>query len=243
MPYREGENEVKTGEDLEEKPNKEEANSFLESERKKRNKQLIIQIISSIMAGLIIIGLLSWMVYSLKQENESLKESISVLEQTNKANQKYVEMISKLQPRIDKRFIRIITAEIVKNANKYNIKPELIIAIIHRESSFNPISVSNKDCIGLMQINPKVHKEKLKKRDVSYYEASHIGNNIDIGCEILRKYLNKNDNNVRKALKNYVGGNHEKYVNDILNIYANLTVNYDKNKKTKEKKEKSKNGN
>lgn len=178
-------------------------------------------------------------------ENQNIKAQYKNEKKFNRKQrqQHYTKMISALQPRLDKRFIDIIVNEIIKSSKKYNLRPELIIALIHRESSFNPISVSNKNCIGLMQINPKPHKEKLEKRDISYYQASYVKYNIDIGCEILKKYIKQNNNDVRKALLNYVGGHHKTYVKDILGTYANLTVNnnYTKIKEAKNKTKKLRN--
>ena len=42
-----------------------------------------------------------------------------------------------------------------KNAQRFSIKPELIYAIIHTESYYNPIGRSNKPSYGLMQIIPQ----------------------------------------------------------------------------------------
>lgn len=39
-------------------------------------------------------------------------------------------------------------------ADKYNIEPELIMAIIHTESFFNPLAISSKGARGLMQLIP-----------------------------------------------------------------------------------------
>ncbi len=42
-----------------------------------------------------------------------------------------------------------------KNAKRFKLKPQLIFAIIHTESYFNPMAVSSCNAIGMMQIIPK----------------------------------------------------------------------------------------
>ncbi|MFQ5620856.1 MAG: D-alanyl-D-alanine carboxypeptidase family protein [Candidatus Nanoarchaeia archaeon] len=41
---------------------------------------------------------------------------------------------------------------LVKYANQYNMKPEWLAAVIHRESSWNNVAISISGCIGLMQV-------------------------------------------------------------------------------------------
>ena len=45
---------------------------------------------------------------------------------------------------------------------EFNICPELLEAMAYRESRFTADAV-NKKCVGLMQINTKVHKERIEK--------------------------------------------------------------------------------
>ncbi len=43
---------------------------------------------------------------------------------------------------------------VVATADRYAIAPELVSAIIHAESHFNPVAVSDKGAVGLMQLMP-----------------------------------------------------------------------------------------
>jgi len=45
--------------------------------------------------------------------------------------------------------------DIVKNANKYNLEPELVAALMYVESAYYPRAVSHADACGLMQVVPK----------------------------------------------------------------------------------------
>ena len=49
---------------------------------------------------------------------------------------------------------------------KYNVCPELILAIIEQESSGNPNAV-NGDCKGLMQVSEKWHKDRMERLGVT----------------------------------------------------------------------------
>jgi len=45
--------------------------------------------------------------------------------------------------------------DIIENANKYNLEPELVAGLMYVESSYYPIVVSHADACGLMQVIPK----------------------------------------------------------------------------------------
>jgi len=133
------------------------------------------------------------------------------------------KLIQTKQPKLDP----IITTEIAKAVHKYSIKyqlpPELIIAVIERESTFRSTLVSNAGCKGLMQINVKFHQEKLKKLNVKGNEIHHINNNIHIGCMILNEYY-ESTGTIAKALKKYVGGHQPDYIHNILSSFTNLII-------------------
>lgn len=89
-------------------------------------------------------------------------------------------------------------------ANRYQIKPELIYAIIETESSFNPFAVSHANAYGLMQVIPStagkdVYHRILKKPGVPTKKTLFTAKeNINIGTAYLhilqQQYLNKINN-------------------------------------------------
>jgi len=83
-----------------------------------------------------------------------------------------------------------------------NIDPDLVMAVIEIESSYNIMAVSNKDCKGLMQINVKVWKKELKIEESKIFDIDY---NIMLGIEILKIYIKKADNNIPLALSFYNG--------------------------------------
>jgi hypothetical protein len=132
-------------------------------------------------------------------------------------------IITRLQSRLDPMLAREIADAIQKYSNEYKLPPELVIHIIDRESRFRPLAKSKADAVGLMQIMTKAHKDKLKKMNISPEEAYHIDNNVKLGCWIFREYFDK-EKDIKKTLLRYVGGNHEKYVEDILIAFTNEAI-------------------
>lgn len=134
-----------------------------------------------------------------------------------------VPAIMKLRPQLDKRVAQQISDSIIKYSRKYQIPPEFIVWLIKRESRFNVLAVSKMGAIGLMQVMPKAHRDKMEQLKIGKAELYHIDNNVHLGSRILREYYDKTGS-IDKALKKYVGGSHPSYTNDILVGYANETI-------------------
>ena len=85
-------------------------------------------------------------------------------------------------------------------AERYDLDPELIRAIIKVESSFNPFAVSKKGAMGLMQLMPETAREMQVE---SPYEARE---NIMGGSRYLRKLLDMFRGDLRLSLAAYNAG-------------------------------------
>ena len=131
--------------------------------------------------------------------------------------------LKKLKPELDEIVLEEILTYTQKYAKEYNLPLTLVLAIMNRESGFNPLAISSKGAKGLMQIMVKVHEDKLKKLKINGYQAMHIGNNIQLGCMILREYYNQTKE-IKKALKKYVGGVQAGYYTDILTWYVTINT-------------------
>lgn len=70
----------------------------------------------------------------------------------------------------------------------YQICPELLEAIIERESSGQQY-VSNGDCIGLMQVNYRLHTERMQR--LGFSDLWDIRANIYTGADLLRELCEK----------------------------------------------------
>jgi soluble lytic murein transglycosylase-like protein len=85
-------------------------------------------------------------------------------------------------------------------APQYGLDPSLVMAMIHQESSFNPMATSPKNAQGLMQLIPAT-AERFGVRDP--YDPVE---NLRGGMKYFRWLLDKFDGNVALALAGYNAG-------------------------------------
>ena len=100
---------------------------------------------------------------------------------------------------------------IQKAAQKYDLAPELIKAVIKAESGFRVDAVSGAGAQGLMQLMPATAK------DLGVTNPFDIRQNIDGGTRYLRQMLDLFDGDTRLALSAYNAGpgNVQKYGGDV----------------------------
>ena len=72
---------------------------------------------------------------------------------------------------------------------RHNLDPMLILAVIAVESRFNPIAASEQGALGLMQIVPRFHKEKIARVGEPGVLAPET--NIAIGTLILKDSIRR----------------------------------------------------
>jgi len=86
-------------------------------------------------------------------------------------------------------------------AGEQRLPPGLIMAVIDVESRFNRWAVSSAGAVGLMQVMPFWPGQLGMKR----HQLTQIEANMRMGCAILRFYLQREKNDVRRALARYNG--------------------------------------
>jgi soluble lytic murein transglycosylase-like protein len=159
---------------------------------------------------IIMLGLLAGSVYGLNQYQRPVYVPVSYT----------ADYIAYLRPDIDPEIRQVIAQAIDINCWQYGLDAEIVTALIARESSFLPWAKSKADCVGLMQVNPRAHKDKCK--GYSQAELYHIPVNVEIGCKILREYMDKSKS-VDEALGRYMGCQGAvSYKRDILATAAEL---------------------
>jgi soluble lytic murein transglycosylase-like protein len=130
------------------------------------------------------------------------------------------ELITYLQPNLDPEIAAIHAKYIDRYATKWKVDRLKVISIAHQESKFRADAQSSEGCIGAMQVNPKVHQDKLKRRGITWRDLYFLRNNYDIGSEILHDCL-KSSRSFDEALKKYSGGS-RKYSREVNRIYGML---------------------
>lgn len=100
----------------------------------------------------------------------------------------------------------------------YNIAPELLMAIIERESAGQPY-VSNGNCVGLMQVNKSIHKDRAARLGVSDFYDEY--SNILVGTDLLAELVTESKD-ISYALDLYNGNRNARYnyENGIISSYA-----------------------
>lgn len=89
---------------------------------------------------------------------------------------------------------------IERTARRYNLRPELLHAVIRTESAYNPSAVSSAGAVGLMQLMPAT---------AARYKVSDIWDpeeNVRGGAEYLRYLLDMFEHDLRLALAGYNAG-------------------------------------
>lgn len=109
-----------------------------------------------------------------------------------------------------------IAGSITKHSEANNIDPFLVLSIIKRESGFRHTIKNRYGAVGLMQVVPRFHKEKIKGRSLT-----DIDTNIEIGVMILAEYLESNQGSLRKALVKY-SGNARNYHEKLKKSYGKI---------------------
>jgi len=95
---------------------------------------------------------------------------------------------------------QVIEQHVQKAAEKYDLPPALIKAVIRAESNFQVDAVSAAGAQGLMQLMPATAEE------LGVNDPFDIKQNIEGGTRYLRKMLDRFEGSVRKALAAYNAG-------------------------------------
>lgn len=133
----------------------------------------------------------------------------SLAEEAGKqAQAKYLAKKYKQHPTAIRRYVDLAWAEAEK---RNGIEPELLIAIMQKESAFRAKVQNRYGAQGLMQVVRRWHREKLSPSE-SLFDPEV---NIRVGADILEEYLELAGGSLTKALGKY-SGNARSYPSKIL---------------------------
>lgn len=107
----------------------------------------------------------------------------------------------------------------VKYGEEYGICPEILMAIIEKESRGNP-DVENGSCKGLMQINISFQNDRMKILGVK--DIFSIDGNIHVGADYIAELISENDDLYYVLMCYNMGSAKAKklYEQDIFSRYA-----------------------
>jgi membrane-bound lytic murein transglycosylase C len=96
-----------------------------------------------------------------------------------------------------------------KNAARFGLKPQLIFAVMHTESYFNPKAISGSNAIGIMQIIPKYAGREAYRaiyghdKVISWEYLFDPENNIELGSAYLSLLKYNHFRDIQDDIKNY----------------------------------------
>lgn len=99
-----------------------------------------------------------------------------------------------------------ITNSIIRWSSVYNLDEKLVLAVAKIESRFDKHAISNTGAMGIMQVIPSWHRDKIQdaKKQLGNPEVFNINTNIYLGARVLSDCLNK-FKQTNKALSCYSG--------------------------------------
>lgn len=141
-----------------------------------------------------------------------------------KAAQKWITESTK--NRIEPVAAKRIAKSVMQHAQRTGIDVKTILAVIKNESTFNYKAKSPYGAVGLMQVVPRWHRDKINGRDITKIET-----NIEVGTTILMDCWNSSANKTA-ALACYSGqsvakvGKYKAKINSFSREYIQFKKDY-----------------
>lgn len=114
-----------------------------------------------------------------------------------------------------------VVGVVLKEGRAQGVDPLLILAVIGVESSFDPTAASEQGALGLMQVVPRFHMDKLATLGVTALLRPEA--NIAVGVRILKDAIRRGGADVAAGLQLYNGA-----VTDDTRAYANRVLDEQK---------------
>ncbi len=127
---------------------------------------------------------------------------------------------------VEYRLVRLFKT-VETEARRYRVDPLLVVAVIAVESGFDPGQQSDQGAIGLMQVIPKWHLDKIDPYVRGEPQPEHLFDpaiNVAVGIEVLAEGLARY-RSLEKALQYYNGSLNDpqrRYSKKVLSLYRQL---------------------
>jgi hypothetical protein len=152
-------------------------------------------------------------------------EKIKWVEHIKMPTEKFIEH---LKPSLDPAVAEKIASAVDVYSKEYQLPKKLILSVIFKESSFDIFAKSSANAIGLMQVIPKYHQDKIDEMGITdKRKLYHINNNIELGCKVWKTYYDQSKGDLDETFHRYLSKNaseetKNKYKNGILETWARL---------------------
>jgi soluble lytic murein transglycosylase-like protein len=106
----------------------------------------------------------------------------------------YSGALERVRVDIDRPQIDLILSAVTNNAERFDIDPVMILAVIHVESRFDARAVSPKGAMGLMQLVPGTAREVASELEIDWTDKEQLFDpelNILLGTRYLRSMLDR----------------------------------------------------
>jgi soluble lytic murein transglycosylase-like protein len=174
--------------------------------RRQRHSHLLL---SALLGGLIFVHHSITIAATNERPDEEMRNTlIKAIESSDSFKDRFdaevwlTDMSQRLEPRVKDPKERLAILKTVHyEAQRADIDPELVLAVIDVESRYDRFAISSAGAQGLMQIMP-FWLDEIGHPDDNLFS---ISTNIRLGCTILKYYLNMEKGNLARALARYNG--------------------------------------
>ena len=180
---------------------------------------LLLLIIICFVILFFVVGIVGKSQKKILEISEEPPSVIEIVKDNSKKIDLYTKYIREHNYKVFPELAELIATGIIDTGEKFEMPSEFLLALSQVESSFNYFVISNADCIGLLQINPKVWVQD-KENPHNLIKAGILKQTIDLydpvinlhaGAYIFKHYykqgLQKNVSNPLKyTLTKYFGG-------------------------------------
>jgi len=104
--------------------------------------------------------------------------------------------LARMRVRADREEIQRILHAVDDHAERFDLDPVMVLAVIHVESRFDSRAVSSKGAMGLMQLRPETAREVASTLDLDWTEPERLFDpdfNILLGTCYLRSLIDRFD--------------------------------------------------